>query len=426
MISFLRGLLEKSKITRNTTPKVVAILFALVLWIYVMGEVNPEDIKILNNVKVQLLNVEELKNSGMVIVDQKDFTVDIKISGRRSDIYNISIEDIKVTADLRGYRQGVNSIPLEISSPANVTIEEIKPKQIKVKLDKIVKRQKIVKILKKGKPITGFEVGDVTVTPREVFVEGPETKVNAVARVIGEVNIDSVNEDIKTKVPVKAVDSEGNEVAGVEVSTKYVNVSAPIFKVRSVVIKPQIIGKVKEGYKITKIDVKPLVVELKGREDDVKAYTQVFTEPINVGGLSSTLTTTANLILSKNITASNLQEMPKVTIVVEKIESKEFVFNTNEISINNLKDGLTTNIGELKENIKVKINDARSILENIKRNDLELVINAEGLEEGVHVIPIKLNTKEKFVGVEIIPNEIEIEIYNKDTKRLEEMVNTTM
>ncbi len=42
MIKFLKGIFERSKITRNTAPKIIAILVSIVFYIFVMGEVNPE------------------------------------------------------------------------------------------------------------------------------------------------------------------------------------------------------------------------------------------------------------------------------------------------------------------------------------------------------------------------------------------------
>jgi YbbR domain-containing protein len=417
MIDFLKGILDRSKITRNTTPKIVAILFALVLWMYVMGEVNPETEIVLNDIKVQLLNVEELKSSGLVIIDQKDFNVDVKVAGRRNEVYQISPKDIKVTADLRGFNQGVNSIPLEISQPVNITIKDIRPQQIKVRLDKVVQKQKDVEIVRNGIAAQGYEPGDMTITPRQILVEGPETKVNSVAKVIGEINIDGSKENVRNDVPLKAVDDEGKEIAGVDVKTKYVNVYVPILRVKNVDIKPQIIGTVKEGYKITKIEVDPAVVTLKGKEKEIESYGEVLTETINVEGLDTTLTARANLKLSENIKTPYLDEIPEITITVEKIETKEFTFNTNEISVNNLNYTLTTNIGKLDKDIKVKISDVRSVLEAVKKNDLELVINAEGLKEGTYRIPVALNKGVEFEGVEITPKEIEIEIYKKENDK---------
>ncbi len=181
----------------------------------------------------------------------------------------------------------------------------------------------------------------------------------------------------------------------------------PILRVKNVDIKPQIIGTVKEGYKITKIEVDPAVVTLKGKDKEIESYSEVLTEKINVEGLDTTLTARANLKLSKNIQTPYLDEIPKVIVTVEKIETKEFTFNTNEVSVNNLNYTLTTNIGKLDRDIKVKISDVRSVLEAVKKNDLELVINAAGLKEGTYTIPVTLNR-----GVEF-----QIEIYKKENDK---------
>ncbi len=423
MINFLKGILEKSRFSRNTTPKIISILFALVLWLYVMGEVNPETNKVFNNLEVQLLNVEELRKSGLVIIDQEDFTVDVKITGRTNELYKISQEDIKVSADLRGFQQGINSIPLEISSPANITIEDIQPKQIKVRLDKVVKRQKPVTIKINGDPSTGFEVGELNITPTEILVEGPQTKVNDVAEVIGEINVDGKSENIRNNVPIKAVDSEGKEIAGVEVETKYVNTYLPILKIKNVELIPQIQGSVKEGYKITNIEVSPNNVLLKGKTEDLNDIVEISTEIVNIDGIESDLVTEVNPIVPDNITTPRLYELPKLKVEVEKIESKEFTFNTTEISINNLDNDLSTNIGHLRGEVKVRISDVRSILEEIKRSDLELVINAENIkEEGSYEATIEINKDMAFENIEIFPNNIQIDVYRKDSGERVDMI----
>ncbi len=415
MIKFLRGLFERSRFSRNTTPKIISILFAVVLWLYVMGEVNPETVKVLNNVQVQLLNEEELRNSGLIIIDQEDFTVNMRIAGRRNEILQLEKDDIKVSADLRGFQQGVNSIPLEVSQPVNLSIEEIQPQQIKVRLDKIVQRQKPVQITIDGTPTSGYEKGDLVVTPSEVLVEGPESRVNSVTKVVGEIDISDKTENVRTDVPVKAVDSDEKEAIGVEVKTKYVNAYLPILKVKNVEVIPQVIGEVKDGYKITNIDVQPKVIRLKGREDILESINNINTQTINIDEIDQTLVTDVNLILPAQVETPSLGKLPKITIEVEKIESKEFIFNATEISINNLDDEFTTNIGQLDQDINVKISDVRSTLADIKRNDLEPVIDAGKIEgEGTYNVEIKINKSIAFESIEIIPNKIDIEVSKKE------------
>lgn len=424
MADFLRGLFEKSKISRNTTPKIIAGLFAIVLWLYVMSEVNPETNITLNDLQVELLNVEEIKDSGLVVIGQEDFTVNARISGRRNEVYKVSRDDIRITADLRGFQQGVNSIPLEISQPVNVTSVEISPQQIKVNLDKVVKNQKTVEIEAKGDTELGYDVGDMVITPNEVLVEGPESKVNSVAKVIGEIDIEKAKKNIRANIPIKAVDKEGNVINGVNVKTTYVNVFAPIQKVRNVTIKPQIEGQVRDGYKITGIEVAPKLVLLKGKEEVVQSYSEVLTQPLNIDDLDHTIKSKVNLILPENIETPQLTDLPEITVNVEKIESKEFTFAPNQISVNNLRDTLTTNIEELDLSIKVKVNDVRSVLEDLKRSDLEVVIDAGELERGIHRVDINVNTDIPINDIEIIPAQIDIEIQDKNTENdVEEAIN---
>lgn len=420
MIKFMRGLFESSKLSRNTTPKLVSILFAIVLYIYVMGEVNPEDYISKENVKVNLLNVEELQSSGLVIIDQNDYTVDLKISGKRNELKKISLDDIKITADLRGFPKGVNSVPLDVSKPANIEVN-ISPQQIKVRLDKIVQRQKPVEVFEKGAPAKSYVIGTKKITPEEILVEGPESKVESVTKVIGEINVDGAKATIRNSIPVRAVNNEGKDVIGVEVKTKSVNVLLPMEKLKNIDIKPVITGKPKEGYKITNIEVSPKTVTIKGKEEIIKKINEIFTKPINVEELNESLVTEVNFVKEKNIEMPYLQALPEVRIVVEKIETKEFTFKANQISVNNLNGALTTNIGELIEDIKIKISDVRSVLKDVKRSDLELIIDAQDLDEGIYILDLKLNKNHKYENIEIEPNNIEIEIYDK--KDISETMN---
>ncbi|WP_432666819.1 CdaR family protein [Wukongibacter baidiensis] len=414
MIKFFKGIFERSRITRNTTPKIIAILVAIVFYIFVMGEVNPEVEKKLNNLQVELLNKEELDNLGLVFIDQNEFTVDVRVLGKKTELPQISLDDIKVSADLSGAKQGENSIVLDVSKPVNVEIKDVTPQQIIVRLDKIVQSQKPVEIVYKGSPAKGYEIGEHGITPDEILIEGPQTKVESVAKVVAEVDVAGAKENIRKNVPPRAVDSQGNDIVGVEVKAESVNVHLSVLKLKNVAITHDIKGEVKDGYKITKIEIEPANVTLKAKEGIVNGITEVSTKSINVDGLDSTLETEINLNLPSYIETPSLQGLPKIRIEVEKIETKEFTFKANQISVTNLKNTLTTNIGKLDKDIKVKISDVGSVLDEVRRSDLELKLDLGGLDEGTHTMLLDLNKSGRYENIEIEPKEIEIQIYNKD------------
>lgn len=426
MIKFFKGLFERSKMARNTTPKIASILFAIVFYIFVMGEVNPDVEKNLNNLKVELLNIEELENSGLEFKDQNEFIVNVKIAGKKNDIAKVSLDDIKVSADMSGAKQGENIRVINVTNPVNIEIKEMSQRQINVRLDKIIQSQKTVEIVYNGDLAKGYQVGSYEILPNEILVEGPSSKIESVVKVVAEIDVEGAKKNIRKSVPIKAVDGQGKDIIGIVVKTENVNVHLSLVKLKNIPIKPIITGNVKEGYKITGVEINPANTTVRAKEGVVNGFTEILTKSINVDDLDSTLVTEVNLDLPKYIETPYLQGLPEVRVEVEKIETKEFTFEANQISVSNLKNTLTTNIGELDQDIKVKISDVRSVLEEVKRSDLELIIDADGLEEGIYTLLLKLNKSGRYENIEITPEEIEIEVYNKsDREPIEEVDGPT-
>ncbi len=64
-------------------------------------------------------------------------------------------------------------------------------------------------------------------------------------------------------------------------------------------IVPNIIGQVKEGYGVTKIEVMPVRVMVKGPESKIREKDKVTTSPLNISGLEKSAEFEADLILPK-------------------------------------------------------------------------------------------------------------------------------
>ncbi len=198
------------------TLKVFALIIAIVLWSYVMSEVNPVMTEEFRNVKVNILNEASLEREGIVILEPENIdNIDIKvtISGRRSDIIRVSAEDIIVQVDLSGYGTGEVKVPIYVQVPVGVTLKDYAPKEILFKFDKIVGRERPVTVETIGKLPEGYVLGTPTVKPQSVVVEGPSTWLKSLSKVVATVDVSNItDEDINVTVPVKLVDDEGNDV----------------------------------------------------------------------------------------------------------------------------------------------------------------------------------------------------------------------
>ena len=74
----------RNNMKRNTRIKLIALFTAIVLWMYVMAVVDPEDTKLFENVPVTVTNTDELQGDDLVVYPQSDLVTDIYITGKLS------------------------------------------------------------------------------------------------------------------------------------------------------------------------------------------------------------------------------------------------------------------------------------------------------------------------------------------------------
>ncbi|BEP30072.1 CdaR family protein [Helicovermis profundi] len=408
-LSSLNSQFKNSKFRRNIAPKLFSLIFALFLWMYVIDQVNPELVKVIENVKVQLINVDELNQSGLVILGDKDYFIDVKIKGRRNDILNVNESDIALTADLRGYNSGIVSVPIEKKIIShNVLIEDLSKSDIKINLDKIVELSKKVVVKIAGKIPNDYIKDDLKISPEEILVRGPEAIVNKVARLYGELNINNATNSISKQIPVKPIDNDGNIVNGITIGKNYVYVEQNIFKTKKIPVITNVIGNVKNGYKLVSVNVIPENITIKGAKNTLEYVNSVYTEPIDISGVSNSFIIEKKLVLPNGVENESQSSDIKIKIDIEKIVSKEFSYSISQIPIYNLESKYQTNIAKLPNVIKIKLYDIENVLNNIKIDDVRLSIDGSNFMIGNNDAVIELNNTFNVENIEIFPANINI------------------
>jgi len=415
MSRFLKGFWNYTNLSNNTTLKIVSVVLSIMFWFYVMGDINPELTTTIDNISVDLLNVEELSQSGLEMIGQKDYSVQVEIKGRRNDIYKVTSDNIKISADVMGFKSGINSVPLEISVPTGVKLMDFTPKQIKIELDRIVQKQKPVEIIKTNRHLDGFMTNAPTVEIEEVLVSGPESFVNNVEKVIGEIDVGGLTEPVSQNVPLRAVDAEGNEVVGVSIGQAYTKVYLNVYRFESIPIVATLSGQVDENYKVVSASVIPETIQLEGDTKTIEATESIKTEAIDITGLTESIEVDVSIVMPDGLSASYQNGSVRVIVDIEPIKIKEIILNTDSVVIENLGADLTTNLSEINKDITVKISDLEEVLNTVSFSDIGLYIDLEGLGEGSHELVIKSKANE-FIGFEIVPKTMEIEIINVANK----------
>lgn len=82
---------------------IASVFIAFLLWLYVIGERNPVQVRRIDDVPVTLLNTENIAQSNLSMLPNQTFTVNLTVKGRALDIFKVTKDDFVVEADLGGY-----------------------------------------------------------------------------------------------------------------------------------------------------------------------------------------------------------------------------------------------------------------------------------------------------------------------------------
>ena len=205
---------------------VLAIVLAVILWAYVIGEVNPETETTISGVPLRVVGTNVLESKGLTLLTEFDDTVTVVISGRRSDVYNVNANKLSAKIDVSNCVEGENQISVQISAPDKVSKAEARDGDFLVLVDKIVTEDKPVDIQVSGNLSADTSVEVVDVSADKVSVTGPSTYVEQVSALAGVLEVKDNSNEYNRSVELTPVDEDGNPVERVELSQPAVTVEA--------------------------------------------------------------------------------------------------------------------------------------------------------------------------------------------------------
>ena len=100
----------KERLSNNTKLKLISLLSAIVLWMYVMAVVDPEETKLFEDIPVSITNLNDLSDKDLVIYPDTEVTTSVYVTGKLSTIQKMSKEDISVYGQINNPIEGKNEI----------------------------------------------------------------------------------------------------------------------------------------------------------------------------------------------------------------------------------------------------------------------------------------------------------------------------
>jgi YbbR domain-containing protein len=154
---------------------IVALVAAILLWYGLAGQKN-ENISV-RGVKAALTLVNMPRN--FVLMSSVPDTISLQLRGPLTKSLNAAA-GLEVYLDLADARPGSSSFTIDgsgITLPDDVEVVSIEPAAITLDLERLISGNVTLLPIVEGVPAPGFAIGAVRISPVQVSVQGPESRV---------------------------------------------------------------------------------------------------------------------------------------------------------------------------------------------------------------------------------------------------------
>ena len=376
--------------------KVLRILLSLVIdlgiWVYVVSVVSPEYEATIHSIPVELVGAEDLADRDLIIVSNKNFTVDLKLLGNRVDLKKLSASNITIQADLSQIKEpGEHTIRYDIIYPSivqsgNIDALEKHPQYITLTVAERGTKQVPVKVKYKGSVPTDYVADrqNPQINHKTVTITGPVEELERVDHVSILVDLTDQVSTITGVFRPTICDANGNalmDTAMLSCDVKEIQTTIKIQKIKTVPIVVEVIpggGLTAEDVELN-LSIRSIVVS--GSEAALEKLDQIVVGQIYLSNVMTSTTMDFEIPLPAGV--GNVTGATSVAVdikLLRELQVQEFevmqIFTVNEPQ--NCKVTLLT------RSIRVKIRGTEEALAYLRQNpdNIVAVVDCSDVSDG--------------------------------------------
>lgn len=362
--------------------------------------------------------VNVIYNKEAYVVEGLVDTVDIILTGRKSDLYLAKqLGDHEVLLDLTDY--GASNEPYKVKLTYNQTIDslsyKIDPSTVTVTIKNKVSSLSSVTydLLNESKLNSKLSVGEVTLSKSEVVVKGSQDNLDKIATVKALIDLD--NDDLTEagtynidNVPLAAYDGNGKLMSNIDIVPSSVTATITLNTYStSVPISVRTKGTLVTGKAISSISINgasSYSVDVYGEQSVIDTIKNVPVS-IDVNGLGSSDSKTYNVTLPKPSGVKYMSETNAKIVVSFGDEKQKTIENVPISSPKNLASGLTANAKtESDQYVEVVVKGVQSVIDSISADDIVAYVDLSGYTAGEHQVAVQIENDDPRIEYVVTKN----------------------
>ncbi|MCU9812983.1 MULTISPECIES: CdaR family protein [Paraclostridium] len=395
----------KNRLKNNTKIKLISLLSALVLWLYVMTVEDPVETRTFSDIPVTITNMSVLEERGLTIYPKEELLADISIRANLSSLRPINRDNIYIYGRLDDPKEGKNVVYLQANLPERVNKYDIKPNVITLDLEKVVNEKRSISVDVEGEP--KINIDNIETNKKTVDVSGPRTLVNKVTSIKATLDASDKYKDFSTKLKLVPVDANGDAVKGVKLDDNFVVATVKFLQEKVVPVKLVFDESVSNQSNLENYSINPKDITIEGKKEALDNINGIDTKPITANDLKNNNSIDVALDIPKDVKIKN--NISSIKLNINKNITSEFLISKSDIEIvsKESETGKEVDLSKIPENIKITVSYSDEI-KDLSQKDIQLYIDMADTSQGEGKYPIKYKSKYDFKDVQIEPKIVEI------------------
>lgn len=385
--------------------RILSVAVAVALWYMVAADRNPQTDRTLS-VELRARGLP----AGLVVVGTTP-RVEVKVRGPRSAVGELNPEGVEAYVDLTQVTEaGEYRLPVRVRVSQGVRVVSVQPDEVVVGVDVVARRQVPVEVVLQGTPAPGAVLGQPSVQPAQVTVQGPRSLVQQVQRAWVAVDVTGLRSSLTQSLRVRVEDQTGAELPLVAAQPQNVQVTVPVGEgvlVRTVPVVPTVAGRPRPGLSVALLEASPSVVTVRGPQDAVLSLSVLLTEPVDVSTLEGEVRRVVRLRLPPRVRADGGAAVSVRVVVLPTPVSRELQLRVSvraepgwEVSVQ-------------PDAVRVAVVGPKEAVERLQPDQVEAFVSVAGQGAGSWRVPVRVSVPEGVVVAWVDPPEAVVRLVRR-------------
>ena len=410
-----RGL--KNFFTKNIAIKVISLVFAMLIWGYVMMTQNPMRVKVVQNVPVNIEGEADLTTRKLIICgDRAALLEDISVRVRTelTSYADLSADDITASVNLSSISsKGKHTLKISVKSSTGQVVSYT-PSQIEIEGDTLATRSVPVEVRREGELQEGYWAGDVQLSSPTVELQGAAADLMQIAKAVAVIDLTDRTESVNESMVLTLYDQEGNEVSASvlfgSMATAVVKLQILPSKIVPIDVDAAIAGRdaIPENFEIAGYgtSIENNLVRIVGNAEALADVESLSLEPLDVAGLTESVQQDLPIIVPEGVRVIGGSTVNVQVTIREKTDTLTLTELPVEIV------GLTRKQKAVldRETVDISLNGRVSLINGITRGDVKIYADVTGLAAGTHAVKLAVQ-----IDGEDVPAELQVVFAETDT-----------